>query len=151
MEKALKAKTWLLQHDFIRFCMVGIVGFTVNYLSLLLLHSFVGLPFLAAQLIGAEFALLSNFYFHNTWTYRGHESTAIKTKLIKFHMSSWSGVVILTATTTFAHAQFNLAELPSLMVGSMVTLGWNYGWTKFVIFRKQDPKDTKAVTEPGLE
>ena len=129
----------LLKNDFIRFCVVGSVGFLVNLVFLTLLHGIVKLHVTPAQLISAELALLSNFVLHNAWTFKNHQHTSTWNKLVRFHMSSWTGVVITTVVVSVGVEHFKLSTLVSLVIASAIAMFWNFFWTKFFIFKSQAP------------
>ncbi len=132
----------LLRIDFIRFCLVGAVGFFVTASCLKVLHGLLGLDIIIATLLSSEMGLLSNFIFHENWTYKyvDHHGKSVLTKFIHFHMSSWSGIVIITIIETVCVKVFNLNYFIGLVIASGVTMFWNYFWTKFYIFKGQTPK-----------
>lgn len=122
--------------DFVRFCIVGTLGFIINLGLLTLLYKVLDIHVFVAQLISSEVALFSNFVLHHNWTYKDHETNkSIKNLLIQFHMSSWTAIVgsaaIVAGGVHLAHMNYGLA----LVIASAVGLLWNFGWTKFVIWR----------------
>lgn len=130
-----------LKIDFVRFCIVGSVGFLVTAITLRLVHGLLGLDITLATLLGGEVGLLSNFVFHETWTYKhvNHKGKPISKKLIHFHMSSWSGVAIITGIESVCVKAFHLNYLIALVIASGITLFWNFFWTKYFIFKGHTP------------
>jgi len=130
-----------LKIDFFRFVLVGTIGFILTAISLRLLHINLGLHITLATVISSEVGLLSNFFFHERWTYNSvdhhHKSTA--KKFVHFHMSSWSGVVLITVLETVGVKAFKLNYLVSLVFAAGITMFWNFFWTKYFIFKGKTP------------
>lgn len=122
--------------DFVRFCIVGTLGFIINFGLLTLLYKVLGIHVFVAQLIAAELALFNNFVFHHNWTYkdRGRDKT-IKNLLIQFHMSSWTAIIGSAAIVAGGVHLLNMNYGLALVIASVVGLFWNFAWTKFVIWR----------------
>lgn len=139
---AVKTGRRLLKIDFVRFSMVGAGGFLVNLAALFLLYDTLGMPIWAAQLIGAEVALLSNFAFHHFWTYRGRSGKKRKRILLaQFHLSFWSGALINSSVVIGAVSVMGWHYFIGLVAGSATALFWNFFWTKFYIWRHAPQPD----------
>jgi len=127
----------LLRQDFVRFCMVGVVGFLINLIILKILHDAWHWPIILATLLGSEAAYFSNFLFHNFWTYK-HGTRAEKSfrkLLVQFHLSAWSGMLLNTLIVFVAVTMFHQDSAIGLIIASVIVLFWNYIWTKFYIWR----------------
>lgn len=133
--------TQLLKIDFIRFGVVGAVGFLVTAIFLQLFHGVFGLDIFPATLLASEIGLLSNFVFHEKWTYKSanHKDKPLWTKFWQFNMSSWSGVVLITLIESFCVKILHLNYLFSLIIAAAITMFWNFFWTKYFIFRGHTP------------
>lgn len=133
---AIQAGRRLLKIDFIRFSLVGAVGFLVNLAGLFMLFDLAGFPIWVAQLLAAECALISNFTLHHFWTYRQQSGGKRKRILLaQFHLSFWSGALINTAIVVSAVEVFHVHYFFGLIAGSATALFWNFFWTKFYIWR----------------
>lgn len=131
----------LLQFDFVRFSIVGASGFIINAALLTILNKDLHSPFVA-QLIASEIALFSNFMFHHHWTYRASKTRKTISKLIvQFHMTSWAAIIGSAVLVTAGIKYFHLAPLVALAISSGIAMFWNFGWSKFVIWRKHTPKE----------
>src|SRR5438552_666286 len=112
----------LFSHDFVRFCMVGALGFLINLVILKLLHDISHWPIVLATLLGSEVAYFSNFLFHNFWTYKHHSKIekSLLRLLVQFHLSAWSSIVlnavIVYAVVTF----FRLDSAIELAIASVI-------------------------------
>jgi len=131
----------LLKIDFVRFCIVGALGFVINFLLLSLLYKVLHSPLFIAQILAAEVALFSNFMFHHHWTYKANQVRKTITKLIvQFHATSWVAVVGSAAMVSFGVHVLHLSYGVALVLASATALFWNFGWSKFVIWRRHsDP------------
>lgn len=81
---------------FVKFGIVGFVGFLVNYLGLEAFKR-IGLSTYLATLIATELAIVSNFIFNNVWTFKENKITKISDvipQFIKFNASSLFAVVV---------------------------------------------------------
>ena len=128
-----------LHHDFGRFMLVGGLGFAINFAILYLLYYLAYVPIFISQLIASEIALGNNFWLHHHWTYRGHNSPkTIKRLLVEFHASSWVSIVGSAILVTLGVKLFRLSYLVALIAASIVAAGWNFGWTRYYIWRHRD-------------
>lgn len=127
----------LLRQDFVRFCMVGAVGFLINLAILKLLHDVWHWPIILATLLGSEVAYFSNFLFHNFWTYKHNKRVekSLGRLLIQFHLSAWSGMLLNTLIVYITVTTFHQDSAIGLVIASVIVLFWNYVWTKFYVWR----------------
>lgn len=122
--------------DFVRFCIVGTLGFIINFALLTLLFKVLNWHIFIAQLISSEIALFNNFVLHHNWTYKDRSSKSIRRLLIQFHASSWSAILGSAAIVALAVKVFHLHYVIALIIASAAGLFWNFVWTKFVIWRR---------------
>ncbi len=134
----------LLKIDFIRFCTVGGLGFVINFALLFLLHSLLGVHAFVSQLIAAEVALLCNFMLHHAWTYKRHHVTKpVRLLLVQFHATSWPAIIGSATLVSLGVMVLRLQDLTALALSSAIALGWNFFWSKYVIW--------KDVSKEGLD
>ena len=133
---ARQAQT-LLGQDFVRFCLVGALGFLINLAVLFLLHGLARAPLVIAQVMGAELAILSNFFFHSTWTYQNYVKMPFVTRIVKFHAAYLMGGVINSLTVVLTAHYLGLHYALGLVLGSILALGWNFVWSKYHIWAKE--------------
>ena len=132
----------LLEVDLVRFCIVGCIGFVINAVLLTILNADLHSPFVA-QLIAAEIALFSNFMFHHKWTYKANKvRKTITTLIVQFHLTSWAAIIGSALMVGGGVKYLHLRPLVALAISSAVALFWNFGWSKFVIWKGND----KGVT-----
>lgn len=129
----------LLAFDFIRFSIVGTSGFMINSGLLFVLYKKIGIPIFLSQLLASEVSLFSNFIMHNHWTYK-HKVTHKTSKelLAQFHLTSWSAIIGSALIVSLLVSRFEMNYLIALVISSVIALFWNFGWTKFVIWKHHD-------------
>ena len=136
----------LLKIDFIRFCIVGGTGFLINMAILATLTHGFRLPVFAAQFIGAEVALFSNFMLHHHWTYKHNKvEKSLTSLLVQFHATSWPAIIGSTIMVSSGVEVFHLNAYVALMVSSVTALLWNFGWSKYVIWRDVGEKEIEEI------
>ena len=133
----IKAKVRrIIRIEFIRFCIVGGTGFVINFVLLTLLHNKLKINVFIAQFLGSEIALFSNFILHNHWTYINHKvSKSILSLIIQFHATSWIAILGSTIMVGLSEKFLHLDDLSSLIISSIIVLGWNFFWTKYIIWK----------------
>lgn len=86
----------LLNSSFIRFCVVGTIGFIINVIGLETFYR-LGLKPGPAAALGAEFAIVSNFILNNFWTF-SHKKIKrggnVLRKFLQFNLVAVGAVII---------------------------------------------------------
>jgi dolichol-phosphate mannosyltransferase len=84
------------QKQFIKFLVVGGTGFIINTIGLILFHKFFNIDEAIAASMGAEIAIISNFFLNNQWTFKHKkiEKGNRLLKLLQFNLSSLGAIVI---------------------------------------------------------
>ncbi len=129
----------LLDKDFVRFCVVGGLGFVINFALLTVLYRIMNAPLFLSQLVAAEVSLFNNFLLHHHWTYKKNNSVkSLRRLVVQFHATSWIAIVGSAALVSTGVHAFNLNYVVSLVISSVVALGWNFFWSKYVIWKHHD-------------
>lgn len=136
----------LLKLDFIRFCVVGGIGFLINLVLLNVFHIVFKLPIVVAQLIAAEVALFSNFMLHHHWTYKDSRvDKPFKKLILQFHATAWPAIVGSSAMVVVGVNVFHLLTIEALVMSSAVALLWNFFWSKYVIWKDTTKEDIERI------
>ncbi len=89
---------YVLQHSpFIKFCIVGGMGFIVDFGFAYIFINSLHLPKVLANMVSAEIAIICNFMLNNYWSFahkRIHRSGSIILSLMKFNLVSSGSVII---------------------------------------------------------
>lgn len=124
--------------SFGKFMVVGSIGFIINTVVLVALKR-VGIHPGIGSAVGAELAIISNFFLNNAWTFkeRGVRGGKMIPKLVQFNIAS-IGAVILQSATVFAGTQvFGInTYLYFYVLGVGLGLIWNYTMYSRVIWKK---------------
>ncbi len=137
----------LLKLEFLRFCIVGGLGFTINLVLLVLLTKLFDMPIVWAQLIGAEIALGVNFTLHHNWTYKTHRvDKDLKSLVVQFHATTWPAILGSTAMVSLGVNIFHKSKFLSLVVSSLISLMWNFVWSKYFVW-----KDREQIAETAFK
>lgn len=127
------------QIDFVRFCLVGAGGFAINFALLTLFSDLLGLNIALSQFLASEVALFHNFLWHHYWTYkRNMVVKSIPSLLIQFHATSWVAIIGTTLLVTYGVSVLELPKIVALIISSFIAMFWNFGWTKFYIWRRKE-------------
>lgn len=124
---------------FLKFCIVGIIGFTINTIVLEVLVKFGYHPSFGSA-IGAEFAIMSNFLWNNTWTFKSNKVTGRRLihKFIQFNTASFGAILLQAGTVAVGTAFFGLPSYRYFyIIGVGFGLIWNYTMYSRVIWKRQ--------------
>ena len=129
----------LIKHHFVRFCIVGLLGFIINFILLSLFYKKLHWPLFVAQLLAGEIALFNNFILHHNWTYSSHNvKKTILQLIVQFHVTSWIAIIGTALIVSFCVTYLHLNYFIALLIGGFIALIWNFIWSKFVIWRHHE-------------
>ena len=132
------ARARQLRHSpFSKFAVVGTIGFIINTT---ILEWLVGSGFHPAvgSAIGAECAIISNFFFNNNWTFRGKRIQGFRAipKFLQFNATSIGALIIQSGTVALGTVFFgNDLYRWYYILGVGIGLFWNYTMYSKVIWK----------------
>jgi putative flippase GtrA len=124
---------------FLRFNVVGGIGFGVQMSMLALLVQYYRWPYLWATLAAVETAVLHNFLWHQRWTWRDRPGGGIRgtfSRLIRFHLLN--GITSLVGNALAVTVLVESLQLPVMAAGATavgVCSVANFLWGHYLIFR----------------
>ena len=134
-------RVWLMLLDsrrfrpmkkFIKFCLVGVIGLSIDLGSLVIMVEYLHWNLYAANLISFVLALTNNFYLNKYWTFRD-QNAAILVQYVKFAIISLIGLglnfLILYLLVDLAHLWYVYAKLIIAVVVAFWNFGANHWWT----------------------
>lgn len=128
---------------FLKFLVVGTIGFIINTVVLEVLVKLKVRPSLAGA-TGAELAIISNFILNNLWTFKEYKITSIKQipgKFIIFNIAAFGSVVIQFLTIETGTRLFGLGTYRIFYVlGVGIGLVWNYFMYNRVVWKTHKKK-----------
>jgi dolichol-phosphate mannosyltransferase len=128
--------------SFIKFLIVGGFGFIINAVILqVLVQSFNWNPSLA-NLVGAAFAIFSNYNLNNLWTFRHEKINSLGMylwKMLHFYATSAFGVIFIQTGTIFLGDTFIGRQYYFIyfLIGTGFLLIWNFTIYSKVIWKKK--------------
>lgn len=124
---------------FIKFAVVGSIGFIVDFGTLTVLVELVGLFELVANAFSFTAAVCSNFLFNRYWTYPDSRSKDIWRQLSQFALVNVIGLAINSLVLFLLLIPFNAlfdslgyeiligrGYIPAKIVGTVIVLFWNF-------------------------
>ena len=120
--------------EFVKFYIVGSSGVLVNLSLYIFLTRLLNINFEIAAPIAIEFSILTNFLFHNIWTFKKRKVKALLSmKLFKFHFVAGLASIIYYLTFLFLiyllHVHDIIANLVGIGIGTVVNYFLNSIWT----------------------
>ena len=122
----------------LRFLLVGLIGFIINYVVLVLLTDLVKLSHIGAEIIAALLAFHVTFVLHDKWTYKlklvsKPAVLSLSNRYITFILTNSIGAAMTVVVFALAYNYVN--RLPALLIGALSGLIWNYLFNSLVIWR----------------
>lgn len=129
------------KQKFIKFAIVGFVGFIVNFIALRLFRAIFHIEVLA-WILSTELAILSNFTFNNIWTFKSEKITGIGKlvrKFFQFNLTSVGALIIQSIAgpigTSIVGVKYDFLVLFFVVV--FLVMPYNYFMYSVVIWRKK--------------
>jgi len=144
---------------FIKFLVVGTVGFVVDFGTLTFLKEVFNLPTLIANTISFSLAVVSNFTLNRYWTYPDSRSKSIFSQLGQFTLVNLIGLAINNTILLLLEPVFNhffedihaafRGYIPAKMIATVVVLFWNFFVNRYWTYGDVDKvKPMDAVPAP---
>ncbi len=124
---------------FVRFAVVGAIGFVVDFLVFNLLSYIFSMPAIWASVFSFTAAVISNFSWNRLWTYPDSRSKRMSRQIWEFAAVSVLGLLLRTlifalVETPFVNLFRNLASplpLPPTLLGHNLALAFTVGVIMF--------------------
>ncbi len=138
--RPLGAGLWKVQ--VLKFLAVGVLNTGVDAILYLALTRWLGLAALPALAKGVSYSagVVNSFYWNRTWTFRASNAGNLGT----FVAFALANLAALGLNAGVMHLVLNVVGLPeavAFVAATGVTFAWNFGLSKFVVFRS----DTDAT------
>jgi dolichol-phosphate mannosyltransferase len=133
-----KATADIVSLRFTFFCLVGLVGIAVHFLTLSAGVELFGMPFEWAQTLAIVVAIANNFALNNMITYRDQRLTGVHylTGMLRFYVISSIGAVsnMSVGHWLFSHDQTWWA---AGLGGAVMSVVWNYVVSSMIVWRNR--------------
>jgi len=127
----------VIHGSFGKFAVVGTIGFIINTGILIGLKQFGFHPAIGSA-VGAECAIISNFFLNNAWTFKERKVSGQKMigKFVQFNGTSVGAIIIQSSTVYIGTLFFGIpAYFYAYIVGVGFGLIWNYWMYSRVIWK----------------
>jgi len=114
---------------FIKFCLVGLTGTLINMGLVWALTEHAGLPYLISAAIAIETSIVSNFTFHDFFTFSDRHSPTANIffrRLLRYNLISLVGLLINLGVLWFFTELVGLHYLLSNLFGIISATLWRY-------------------------
>lgn len=142
----------------LKFLVVGTIGFFVNQFFLFLLYDTPVLWFLPkaetqadvlfvtvgdvrlliASIVAVEISIVSNFLFHDRWTFRDRQKKPLPIRFAQFNLTSFGSPLISVATINVLTPNFGIHYFISNSIGIALGMSWNWLWNTRLVWRSRD-------------
>ncbi len=119
---------------YVRFMIVGGIGTFVN-LGVLVALRVAGLIHAIASAVAIEASVLSNFELNDRWTFRAHKSGGRLGRLLRFHLSSATGIAVQWGVSNLIYYELIRNSLIAQLAGIVLGFVVNYTMSKRFVWR----------------
>ena len=128
---------------FLKFMVVGTIGFVVDFGVLNLLVLLAGLEVLVANTISFSLAVLSNFSWNRLWTYPDSRTKPIRSQLTQFFLVNVVGwgintLVLWLLTPVFTALTGRLGYNIAKAIATIIVLFWNFFINRYWTYNDVD-------------
>jgi putative flippase GtrA len=131
------------QQQFLKFSLVGGVGFVVDAGSYFVLTHYLGGGLVSSRFVSSlVLGMTTTFLLNNFMTFRGHGSGSIFGRYLKFAAANIIGNLLNVGTHAAlveSLALFHRIPLLGVVVGTIVGLIFNFTGSKYFAFRSASP------------
>ncbi len=135
MEKPKK----VFQIEFMRFLVIGGIGFIIDYSCMFILTEFMQINYLLSSMISFSFSATLNYIFCSRWVFKAKKEN-VKSAAV-FFLVSIIGLALNTFIINILVEKYNIYYMISKIISSIIVVIWNYTIKKKVIMLYN--KDTK--------
>ena len=144
MLKALYEKYRKHIIHFIKFQVVGVLNFLVDYGVLSLLNRGLGMPLVISNIISYTCGLVNSFLINRYWTFK----TKLKFLSVHFLLFVFVNLISLGVNTLAVYILGDLYGLPNIvakLVATMFSFAVNFAGNKLLVFRENNNSEDNAA------
>ncbi len=135
LNKSLQTNPRLVK-QFLKFAVVGTIGFGVDFGILITLLNFFHVNVYVANTVSFTTAVLSNYLWNSLWTF-GDLPKRHGRQLVQFFVVSIIGLLINQTILYFFYDLVGLHVLVAKAIATIVVLFWNFAANKLWTFRER--------------
>jgi len=142
--KKLIEKTPKNLRQFIKFCIVGAASSIINIATYILLTRFLGLYYIAADVLAYLISLINSYYLNRNFTFRNNHKK-IGIQLAKYIIVYTVGMISSAGLLYVFVNELGIHDLFAKFLVIGVVMIWNFIGSKFLIFDRDEQKDAKSA------
>jgi putative flippase GtrA len=132
------------QQQFLKFSMVGGVGFAVDAGTYFVMTHYLGGGLVSSRFVSSlVFGMTTTFLLNNFLTFRGHGSGSIFARYLKFATANIIGNLLNIGTHAVLVENlplFHRIPLLGVVAGTFIGLVFNFAGSKYFVFRQATPQ-----------
>ena len=130
--------TYRYSEDFIKYCLVGLVGMLVNIGVYLFFNRYLHIPLQVASLIAIEASIVSNFFLNNYWTFKTRpKNLSMLRRLVNFHIAAGiSGILFYYLFFLLLTTVLGINDVLSILLATTTGTISNYTINSLWTWRK---------------
>jgi putative flippase GtrA len=132
------------QQQFLKFSMVGGVGFTVDAGTFFVLTHYLSGGLVSSRFVSSlVFGMTTTFVLNSALTFRGHGHGSIFSRYLRFAAANIVGNLLNVGTHAVLVenlALFHRIPLLGVVAGTFVGLVFNFAGSKYFVFRQATPQ-----------
>lgn len=120
--------------QFIKFCLVGLSNFAIDFLGYWLLTRFLGFYYILAAILSFAVAVSWSFYFNQKWTFH-YQGQDIYKKYLKFFIVNIVALVLNLFLLYVFVDLLKIFDLVAKLIAAVLVAFLNFGFNKFWTFK----------------
>jgi putative flippase GtrA len=132
--------------ELIKFCIVGALGVSANYLIFFILYHFLHVYYLVSSALGFIIPALMSFFLNKKFTFKINDNHGLKTRILKYYLSAIIsaslGLLLLRFSVEVLHINVYISNIFAIGLSTIV----NFTGNKFFVFK--DSKNEEKNIPP---
>ena len=127
-----------IPHQFIKFCIVGVINTLTTFCIYILLTrslSFFFEHYLFAETIAYLSGSITSFFLNKRWTFKSDVAISMY-EVVRFYVSLGTGLLVNLGVLYALVSVLHLHDIIGVAVSLCVTIAWNFLFMKFWVFKR---------------
>lgn len=121
--------------QFIRFCLIGVVSFCIDFGVYFIFTRFVGLYYILSGFLSFMVAVTFSFFANRAWTFKVASEVENKLQALKFFLTSSIGIAINLSLFYLVVDFLHWYDLPAKIAMTVLVVFFNFSLNKFWTFK----------------
>ena len=135
-----------------RFSLVGIANTLIDFLMFTLFHGFIGLNYIASQILGYSFGIANSFVLNKKWTFaRNNSNKKTGRELFQFIIVNLTSLLITLIAMNFLVKSLSINVYISKVLVTFIAQITNFLAYKLWVFNNiPEEKSSSTISEDSL-